>query len=136
MAFTDTIRSIPFTPNSVHARGFVPPIIRAMGHILFLTGSLADENVTVAATEAEAELQAAEDHWNARATTPAISEAIATRASTIGTAIHEARSEFASWTEANRLQNIRDLAHRIVGFCADLDRELVGLTDSDPGSSL
>ena len=136
MAFADTIRSIPFTPRSTTATGFVPPMLRAMGHILYLTGCLADENVTVADEEALNELREAETHWLARAATDATSTAINELASRIGSAIAEARDEYEGWDDTARVQNLRDLANRIVAFSCHLDRELVGLTGSDPGSSL
>lgn len=136
MPFTETIRAIPYTPRGQQASGYLPPILRAMGHVLYLTGCLADENVTVTTEEAIAELQEAENHWNACATSPALSEAIVARGTSIGTAIVEARDEYASWAEDRRVQNLRDLANRVIQFSCDLDRELIGLTGSDPGTSL
>jgi hypothetical protein len=136
MAFADTIRAIPYTPRTQTASGFLPPMLRAMGHILYLTGCLADENMTVSDEEAINELQSATQHWLNRTATTATSTAINERASVIGVAIDEAISEYTSWPEDQRTQNLRDLANRIVAFSCHLDRELVGLTTSDPGSSL
>ena len=136
MAFTDTIRALPFTPQTQQAQGFLPPMLRAMGHILFLNACLADENVTVADAEALNELRHAQEHWNARADTPAVSTASRERATTIGTAITEAIAEYEGWNETQRIGNLRDLSHRILQYGADLDRETVGLTNSDAGTSL
>ena len=136
MAFTDTIRSIPYAARSAQATGYLPPTLRAMGHILYLTGCLADENVTVSDIEAIEELQQAREHWNGRAPTDATSTAINEQTRLIGTALEEAVTEYEGWDDTHRVQNLRDLANRIVGVSCALDRELLGLTGSDPGSSL
>lgn len=136
MAFTDTIRSLPYAARSINASGYLPPMLRAMGHILYLTGCLADENVTVTDEEALNELQQAEDHWLARAATPATSTTINEHTTALATAFAEAISEYTEWPEDRRVQNLRDLANRVVALSCALDRELLGLTGSDPGSSL
>jgi hypothetical protein len=136
MAYADTIRSLPYAPRTPNASGFVPPMIRAMGHILYLTGCLADENITVTDDQALNELRAALEHWDARSETNAVSTATLARATTIQEALTLAIEEYGSWEERNRLQNVRNLANRIIAYTCDLDRELLGLTGSDPGSSL
>lgn len=136
MAFSDTIRTLPFGARTPNGSGFLPPMVRTMGHILYLTGCLADENVTVTDEEAHTELNHAVEHWNARALTESVSTATTQRSADIGTALQEARAEFASWDAETRINNLRDLSHRILQYSADLDRELVGIPNSDPGSSL
>lgn len=136
MAFADTIRALPFTGRVQQATGFLAPMVRAMGHILFLMGCVADADVTVNAGEAEAELDHAVEHWNARANTEAVSTASRDRATAIGTALTEARAEWPNWNDEQRVANLRDLAQRILQYCADLDRELVGIRESDPGTAL
>ena len=136
MAFADTIRGLPFASRTQTASGFFPPLFRAAGHILYLLGCLAADNVEVLVEEALTELRHAQEHWNARATTPALSAQATERATAIGTAIGEALAEFEGWEPDARIQNLRDLANRIAQYAADLDRELTGIRDSDPGSSL
>lgn len=136
MPFQDTIRALPFAGRTQLGQGFLPPMIRAMGHLLFLNACLADENVTVALPEAIEELTHAREHWNARTATEAVSTAARNRAETIGTAIEEAIQEFEGWDENTRINNIRSLNHRILQYAAELDRETVGIRDSDPGTSL
>jgi hypothetical protein len=136
MAYTDTIRSLPYAPRTTNASGFVPPMIRAMGHILYVTGCLADESITKTDEQVLGELLAALEHWDARSETNAVSTATLARATTIHEALTLAIEEYGSWEERNRLQNVRNLANRIIAYTCDLDRELLGLTGSDPGSSL
>lgn len=138
MAFTDTIAQIPFTPSTTNGRGFLPPIVRAQGHVLYLLGNLADaENHPVTDEEALSELRAAEEHFRARSNPEeTISTGTRAFATLLNTALTEAITEYPGWTPENRLTNLRNLAHRVVAFSAVLDRELAGLTDSDAGSSL
>lgn len=136
MAFADTIRTLPFTPRTPLASGFVPPMLRASFHILLLLSYHAEEKLEVTDEEALRELGHARDHWIAKATPPSISSGAAARALTIGTAIEEASAEWSQWTPEQRTTNLRDLSNRILQNAADLDRELVGIRDSDPGSIL
>lgn len=136
MAFADTIRTLPFAGRTANASGFLPPLLRAMGHILYLAACAADANITINAGEGEAELDHAREHWNARANTQAVSTAARDRATAIGTALTEARAEWPNWDRETRTNNLRDLAQRLVQYTADLDRELVGIRDSDPGTTL
>lgn len=136
MAFTDTIRSIPFAASTPNGRGFLPPMLRGMGHLLYLLGCLADEAMTVTVEQATTELTAAREHWNARTATENVSTATLGIADLLATAIGEAIREYPDWGEDARISNLRDLNHRILAFSASLDRELVGLRDSDAGTAL
>lgn len=134
--FSDTLRELPFNGRSEQGSGFLPPMIRAMGHLMVLLEYVGDPAHEVTDEEIENELNAAEQHWAARALTENISTTASDRAALINTAIHDARGEFSGWDENTRIANLRDLTHRVVQFTADLDRELVGLAGSDPGTSL
>lgn len=136
MAFADTIRNIPFTPRQGEASGFLPPMVRAMGHVLYVLGCISDDAVPKTDEECLAELRAAQVHWNARIGTTAVSTAIGTTATNISTAFGECVEEFPGWNADTRQTNLRDLTHRIVQYSADLDRELVGVRDSNPGTTL
>lgn len=134
MPFIETINSLPFTPTTPNGRGLLAPLARATGHILYTLAEIERENAT--AEEIVAELQQAEEHWNGRVMSPALSTAATQHAETISRAIHEAVTELPDWDGDTRSTNIQSLAHRIVGFHAQLDRELVGYTNSDPGTTL
>lgn len=136
MAFADTIRAIPYAARTPQSSGFLPPLVRGMNHIINLLTCLADDNVTVTEDEAVVELQAAREHWNARVTTEAVSTVSTERAVALGTALDEAIAEYGGWNADTRLGNLRDLTHRILQYCADLDRELIGIRTSDAGTTL
>lgn len=136
MAFADTVRGLPYAARTQQGAGFVPPMVRAMGHLLFLAACVNDPDVTVTNEEARTEIGLALEHWIARATPPSVSTASANRAVAIATAITEARDEYEGWDDNARVNNLRDLTNRILQYCADLDRELTGLRDSDAGTAL
>lgn len=136
MPFADTIRTLPYAARTQAASGFLPPMLRAMNHVIYLVGCIADEATVVTEEDALGELRHAQEHWNARVATPAASTAAHDQARIIATCITEAIAEYPAWTAEQRIQNLRDLGNRFISHCAFLDRELVGLTDSDPGSSL
>lgn len=136
MAFADTIKELPFAATTTSGRGFLPPIFRASMHVLYLLGCSADEKVEVSLEEALTELRQAEEHWNARAEIPAISNLSLAKGKTMATAFNQAIKEYENWTPDARIANLRELAHRIAQYAADLDRELTGIRDSDPGTSM
>jgi hypothetical protein len=136
MAFADTIKELPFAPQTQNGRGFFPPMFRASQHILFLVACVNDKDVKVSEAEAQDELKQALDHWNARAETQALSTNATTRFNLVGRALTEAVAEYKNWDEKTRTTNLQDLAHRIALLAADADRELLGIRESDPGRSL
>lgn len=134
--FAQALAQIPFTANTQNGAGFLPPMMRAIGHVLYVVGCVADETIPVTDADVIAELEAAGEHWNARTPTTAISTSAAARATALGTLIEYARLEYAGWPETEREGNLRSLANRLYDFTAFLDRELTGLTGSDAGSLL
>lgn len=136
MAFADTIRAMPYVARTPQSSGFLPPLIRGMNHIINLLTCLADDQITVTDEEAIAELTAAREHFNGRTATPAVSTAAVERANALTTALNEAIAEYPGWNADQRIGNLRDFVHRVLQYCADLDRELVGLRTSDPGTTL
>lgn len=136
MAFRDTLRTLPYTPTTPNGRGFLGPVGRTAVHIGFLASAIADEDVTVTTEDALTELGHAREHWAARTISEAMSTAARERAETITTALDEAIAEYGDWTDEDRANNLRDFDQRIAQLWADLDREFLGLRDSDAGTSM
>lgn len=135
MSFADDIARIPYTPRGTDAAGFLAPIFRAMGHLLMVLNITADEELREQ-TDDEillTELRDAHAHWTAVNAEQALSTATGATVGAFGNAIASAIDEFPTWDETTRVRNIRDLLNRSAGLAAILDRELVGLRDSDPG---
>lgn len=136
MPFTEHIAAIPYTSTTNRGAGLLAPMMRAMGHILYLAGCMADTAITVTNEQATRELTDAKEHWDARTGTEAVSSTTAGIIEHISQALTDAIAEYSSWTDQQRSTNIRDLANRMVFVGAKLDREAIGITGSDPGSSL
>lgn len=130
------VKEIAFRGKTPHGAGFFPPILRAAGHTLYLLGMIADDKITVTDEEAIEELKHAQTHWAARSETDAVSQATRETAEKLGIALGEIITEWKGMADANKTTVLRDYNNRLVQYAADLDRELVGLTDSDPGTSL
>lgn len=140
MTFATDLATLPYDAREQEAKGFLPPIARATGHLLFvLTDSAIDAaggTRVLQDEEALGELTHAQAHWRQITGTEVISAAAATHITNYGRAIDAAIAEFADWTADQRRDNLRDLANRGAGLMAALDRELVGLRNSDPGFAI
>lgn len=138
MTFIEDLGRLPIAANTPEATGFLPPILRASGHLLFVLGQAADEEIELTPeNEAEllSELQHAKGHWDAINANDALSAAAVAHLGNFGTAIDSAIAEFGTWDRPTKLRNTRDLANRIVSYAATLDRELVGITNSSAGTN-
>lgn len=132
--FEEAIATIPYSPRQTAASGLLPPIMRALNHVTFLASWLADETAPPTDELALTELTAAKEHWNVRALPGVLSAATNQALAQYGIALDAASTEYISWeTRETRLTNIRKLANHGAGLCAALDRELIGIRDSDPG---
>ena len=136
MSAKDTIASMPFNPTSEKGTGFLPPLLRGIHHLMFLMACIADEEVTVNDADAVAELLEAHGHLEAITIAPSISTDTAARTAVLRQAVIEFRDEYTGLTAVERTDILRDLVHRSFQFAADLDRELTGTRQSDPGTSL
>lgn len=136
MAFAEDIALIPFAPRGTNAAGFLPPMFRTIGHLMLVLEATAEETIELPDTELQGELDHAWEHWNAIPGDAPISAASRDLIRHYGTALVSARDEFTGWDHDQRIRHIRDLANRTVAVAAALDRELVGITDTDPGYTL
>ena len=142
--FRETIAAIAYRPNQVEATGLLAPIIRATGHILYVTAALAveaEEPEAYHLTDEEAlrELTAAAGHLSRTvATTEAapVSNACKQHVILFCDAVRLAGEEYPLWSDEDRGPSLKDLADRAAQLGAFLDGELAGLRGSDPGRTL
>lgn len=137
--FQSAIAAIPYAPTQTSATGLVAAIMRASGHILYLTGALAEPGYTLTVEEAARELAAAKDHLTrtiAVAGAAPISATARQRVTAFVTAVLLAHDEYGEWPEDERGNNLRALADRAAALGAFFDFELAGLPNSDPGRTL
>lgn len=139
MTFRESINAIPYAPSQPSATGLLAPIIRAMGHILYVAATAADPNTALADAEAINELTEAKVHLLgtlAVVHNAPLSEVGKTAILNWVDAVNAANDEWNDWPADERPSSLKDLANRCAALAALLDLELVGLRNSDPGSSL
>ena len=147
--FANTITGIPYNPRSEFATGFITPIMRAIGHILYAAAAAAATQPAaeeaalpqpiISEIEIERELQEAYNHLspaNFPFTTANTSLAAQNLIETFVSAIRLATFEYSGWTSAERIYNLKALANAAAGITVFLDYELLGISGSNPGSSL
>lgn len=136
MAFADAIAALPHHAAQPQATGFLPPLLRAQGHLMLVLVQVADEEATPNEDELLTELKDAKEHWDAANSGDALSDATAAAITGYSAALASAIEEFPGWESKDRIKNVRDLASRAASLAVVLDRELVGLTTSDAGYNL
>lgn len=134
--FVETIEKIEYRPTSQQGTGFLPPIVRGSLHVLFLMAAINDEKIEVSQEDAITELTAARDHFNSRMFVTSVSGVTLGKVDTLAMAIEEAITEYKDWDDKVRTKNLQDLSNRIVQVASDLDRELIGIRESDPGTQI
>lgn len=136
MTIQELTTLIPFTPETQTGRGFLPPLLRGLNHILFLLACLADDTIEVTNEQAINELTQAQDHWNAIEFTTNLSTAATAYVGAFQQTLRTIITDYHGWTNDVAISNLRDFTHRSMALAAFLDRELIGITNSDPGSTL
>ena len=148
--FTEFLSNIPYRPREQTAKGVLAPLVRSMGHILYLVAVLAHEQNTPEGTayfeilsdeEKRNELIHAAAHLDAAALArdaTVLSSRAKTNLLSYAVAVNYARDGYTEWSPEERLLLYRNLANRAAGLAAMLDRELIGLSAdrSDAGTSL
>ncbi len=136
MTFATDLAALPFRATQPDAKGFVPPLLRLSSHLVFATaGSFKPELVST--DEVLTELREAAAFSNAIHTdTEALSTAAKNHVAGLRNLLASAITEYAGWDERARTDNLREILNRAIYTGVLLDRELVGLTDSDAGHKL
>lgn len=135
MTFATDIAAIPYAPSQAQPKGFLPPLARTLGHLMFTLEAIAADR-EIPEDELLNELTHAKDHWSTLDHGGSLSAPTATTIEAIGKALDSAVTEFPTWNKDQRVRNVRDLGNRVAGYTAALDRELLGLRGSDPGHQL
>lgn len=138
VSFADTISKIPYTPATEEGKGFLPLVSRSIGHILYLIGRY-DDTAKSKPTKARAkeEIDGALTHWsNLDLEKASFSSKSTEEIQIIGTSLHLASEQIESWEDKDVLLNIQKLVNRMVQLMANLDREVLGIRDSDAGINL
>lgn len=146
LPFTQLAQQLPFAPRGQNAVGLLTCLTRAVGHIGIVAIATAHMNSGTEAAELPTpllsddevvnEITHAKEHWDVHTTPGSISTATAAKLDTFDGLLTTAAAEFADWDTRTRADNARTLYNAAAALATDLDRDLVGIRNSDPGSSL
>ena len=138
-----------YTPKTSEGKGFLPPLLRALTHITYALGIAEDElpkTKTGSTTEdkkikdvmskVKEELAGAMSHFEKVEITDAFSSVAKDQLILYRKTVDAAQTEFDTWDRDTQINNLTSLVNKLLGISAMLDRELIGLRDSDPGSNL
>ena len=135
-ATTTDITTIPYAPRQEQAKGFLAPLIRMMGHVLYLAAA----HTTLTPEEAKKELEDAAAHIDASLVTnsPMVSGTAKSYIKILHNHLIATAGAWEAYTEEQRTTNLSAVANRTAGAASYFDIEFAGLTadETDPGSSL
>lgn len=146
--YTTFASEIPYRPRGTNATGLLAPLVRSMGHILFLLGMTAAETdrsdtaVPLMTPEEKInELAHAKDHLPPLVDitdSPALSVPAKTNILCYYTLINTLNTDWAGWDHEAQINTLRVTTNAAAALAAFLDRELAGFRSdqSDPGTSL
>jgi hypothetical protein len=147
--FTTLAAEIPYRPQGANAMGLLAPLVRSMGHILFLLACVAHEdtnptdppNPILSPEEKQNELTHAKDHLPPLVDineSPVLSALAKTNIITYYTLINTLNTDWAGWDHNAKMATLRSTANATAALAAFLDQELAGFRSdqSDPGTSL
>jgi hypothetical protein len=146
--FNDLNTKMIYSPKTSEGKGFLPPLLRAIGHLLYALG-IADDDLPKKATTAADKKTAAEvitmvkeeitssiKHFEKVEISDNFSTIAKDQLVVFNQALNALAKEFDGWDRDTQINNLTSLVNKVMGISAMLDRELIGLRDSDPGSSL
>lgn len=135
--FEEAISEISFAPSTENGAGLLPPLTRTAGHLLYLLGRLSD---TPTRRPTDNQIREEIDSTKIHLTNLTIPDYLSTSTKDIldkwmraSEALFE---QIATWEMETRIQNLRALCNRTIQLMVVLDRETLGLTESDAGQSL
>ena len=137
MAFEQSIQELTFTPATENGRGFLPAIMRASGHFLYILGRLSDTPTRRPTdNQIRAEIDAVKLHFADMTVPDYMSSSAHTQITNWRAAFNDLDEEIIGWDNDVRISNLQMLTNRTMQLRANLDREILGIRESDPGQSL
>lgn len=131
--YNNVLGRMSFSATTANGRGFLPPFVRGIGHLLYLMGRISDSRARNQ-TFIETELQATRNHWaSIHRPHTAMSESSVRAFDGLADLLDLLIANIASFEDEDKIEAIRGLVNRALFFTATLDRELIGLRDSDAG---
>jgi len=136
--FKELSDKLPYSPTTQNGRGFLPPFLRALGHLLYGLGRAEESKGKDKDTFSflEGEVKDAIEHLGNVEVNSAFSKTTQDQLLVLNQAMTAYQKEYAAWTEEDKIGNLKSLVNKAMGVASNLDRELAGIRNSDPGSAL
>lgn len=135
--FAEIVAELPFTPTTEQGKGFLAPLLRTSGHLLYLAAQMGEEeNRRPTAAQKKEEIEAALAHWAGVEINDSFSKGAKEYMEKISSALRATQTEHPNWTAEASVENFKLLANRIAQLFSTLDREVLGIRESDAGFSL
>lgn len=142
--FTVSLEKIVYNPKTSEGKGFLPPLLRTLVHLAYGLGiaddelpkDAADKKNDVVIKKVKEEITEAINHCNQVEISKNFSTVGQDQMKAFLETLNALNAEFETWDRDTKVNNIQSLFNKGFGIMAMLDRELIGLRDSDPGSSL
>src|SRR3990167_7011955 len=132
--FAEISTQLQFHPERVVERGFFPPLIKGIYHLLYALGRLSDSRAENTAF-ADREIVAALEHFQRILSVNEIaSTAMRTKLQPFVDISLSLNREFPTWNKTQRITNLRRFSNILMQLLSDLDREIFGFA-SDPGEN-
>lgn len=137
MNFAESIERIPFNASTDNGRGFIGPLIRLSGHLLYILGNL-HNTPSRRPTDAQirTEMDAMLRHFEGFNVPNYLSTAAKTRLDQYIESVNLMNTEIETWDHDTRVANVRALSNRTAEIAVFLDKEILGITDSDAGQDI
>lgn len=135
--FDEAIATLPYTPTTEYGRGFLPAFMRAAGHFLYLLGRLSDTPTRRPTdNQIRQEIDSIKRHFENFTVPEYFSEQARTHVTNFQQAFDALDTEIGDWDADVRIANLQKMQNRTLQLMAFLDREMLGIRDSDPGQEL
>lgn len=143
-AFAILNQQMVYNPKTSEGSGFLPPLLRSLTHITYALGIAEDELPKTSTTsktnevmkKVQAEIEAAIGHFDKVEINDAFSQTATEQLKIFHKTLNALNKEFGDWDRDTQITNLTSLINKLLGVGAMLDRELLGMRDSDPGSNL
>ena len=135
--FEEAIATIPFTPSTEQGRGYLPPFMRAGGHLLYLLGRLSDTPTRRPTdNQVRSELDSLKLHFDNFIVPDYMSNRAKELTQNWRNAFDALDTEILGWEQDTRITNLQMLENRLMAVVSFMDREILGIQNSDPGNQL
>ncbi len=136
-SFKELNDKLPYNPQTQNGKGFLPPFLRALSHLLYGLGRVSDSKDADKFVFLKPEIKDAIEHLNnVEVDTKVFSKAAQESLVILKQSLEAYEREYEPWTEDEKLSNMKSLVNKVMSIASMLDREFLGIRNSDPGSAL